>query len=202
MSVGRSRLISRRAVLRGIGTALALPALDAMAADKHRRVGPPIGMAFLYVPNGAHMPDWTPPEAGAGFSMTPILEPLAPFRRDLLVISGLAQDKAHDHGDGPGDHARSLATFLTGVHPRKTDGANIRVGISADQIAAQFIGRDTRLPSLELGCDEWARIGELRLRLQFAYFFQHLLAVRVHADGQGSRSEAGLRPAVLQRRPG
>jgi Protein of unknown function (DUF1552) len=169
MSVGRMRVISRRAVLRGVGTALALPWLEAMAADKRRRGGPPIRMAFLYVPNGAHMPDWTPAEAGPGFSITPILEPLAPFRRDILVLSGLAQDKARDHGDGPGDHARSLATFLTGVHPRKTDGANIRVGISADQLAAQTLGRDTRLPSLELGCDESAQSGNCDSGYSCAY---------------------------------
>jgi hypothetical protein len=169
MSVGRSRRLSRRAVLRGFGTALALPWLEAMAADKRRRGGPPIRLAFLYVPNGAHMADWTPPEVGNGFSITPSLKPLAPFRRELLVVSGLAQDKARDHGDGPGDHARSMATFLTGVHPRKTDGANIRVGISADQVAAQTIGRDSRLPSLELGCDESAQSGNCDSGYSCAY---------------------------------
>ncbi len=156
-------------MLRGVGTALALPWLEAMAADKRRRNGPPVRMAFLYVPNGAHMPDWTPPEVGDRFSITPILEPLRPFGREILVLSGLAQDKARDHGDGPGDHARSMATFLTGAHPRKTDGANIRAGISADQVAAGVIGRDTRLPSLELGCDESAQSGNCDSGYSCAY---------------------------------
>jgi Protein of unknown function (DUF1552) len=169
MSLARSQAIPRRAVLRGIGTALALPWLEAMAADKHRQGKLPIRMAFLYVPNGAHMPDWTPAEAGPGYAIMPLLEPLASFRRDILVISGLAQDKARDHGDGPGDHARSMATFLTGVHPRKTDGASIRVGISADQLAAQTLGRDTRLPSLELGCDESAQSGNCDSGYSCAY---------------------------------
>src|SRR4051794_25799389 len=105
--------ISRRTVLRGLGTAVALPMLDAMApaADLAGAAGkaaaPPKRMAFLYVPNGAHMQAWTPEKEGAGFDLPFILEPLKDFQNDLNVLTGLAQDNAFAHGDGGGDHARS-----------------------------------------------------------------------------------------------
>src|SRR5947209_116478 len=134
-----------------------------MSPASARAAGPgkaaPRRMAFLYVPNGAHMADWTPKNEGGAFELPPILEPLAPFRDDLLVLTGLAQDNAHAKGDGGGDHARSLACFLTGIHPKKTDGANIRVGISVDQVAARTLGAKTRLPSLDLGCDRGRQPG-------------------------------------------
>jgi hypothetical protein len=116
-------------------------------------------MAFLYVPNGVHMPDWTPEGTDRDFELPSILRPLEPFRDDLLVLSGLAQENAYALGDGPGDHARSLACFLTGVHPVKTDGADIRAGVSVDQVCAQRIGRYTRFPSLELGIEEGRQAG-------------------------------------------
>src|SRR5262249_50154132 len=116
-------------------------------------VRPPKRMAFLYVPNGIHMADWTPTSVGADYTLPKTLEPLAPYRDDLLVLTGLTADKARPHGDGPGDHARAMAAFLTGCQPRKTAGANIRVGISVDQLAAQRIGGATRFASLEIGCD-------------------------------------------------
>jgi hypothetical protein len=148
-----------------MGAAIALPWLEAMApmtarADASDRGAPaPRRVAFLYVPNGVHMPDWTPTQTGTGFTFTPILRALEPFRDDLLVLSGLSQNKASPLGDGGGDHARSLACFLTGAHPLKTEGANIRAGVSIDQVAAGQIGRFTRLPSLELGIDPSAQAG-------------------------------------------
>ena len=164
--------ISRRTALRGLGTAVALPWLEAMApaADLAKgAVAPgPRRMAFLYVPNGAHMAAWTPEKVGEGFDLPPILKPLAPFKDDLLVLSGLAQDGAHAHGDGGGDHARSLACFLTGVHPLKTD-TNIRAGVSVDQVAAEKVGRRTRFPSLELGCDRGAQSGACDTGYSCAY---------------------------------
>jgi hypothetical protein len=117
-------------------------------------------MAFLYVPNGMHMPDWTPQETGASFALPPILEPLTTVKDDLLVLSGLALDPARAHGDGGGDHARAMAGFLTGRHPRKTNGADLRAGISVDQIAAREVGRSTRFPSLEIGCEGGKNAGE------------------------------------------
>ncbi|MGD9720932.1 MAG: DUF1552 domain-containing protein [Pirellulales bacterium] len=159
----KSWQISRRTVLRGIGTAVALPLLDAMApalalaGDEQKRA--PKRMAFIYVPNGKHMPDWTPQAEGEAFELPYILEPLAKVKDQLLVLSGLAQDHGRPHGDGAGDHARALASFLTGAQARKTHGADIKVGVSVDQVAAGKIGHLTKFSSLELGCDRGAQAG-------------------------------------------
>lgn len=153
--MGRLQPLSRRTFLRGLGTAVALPWLEAMApslvlASPPR---PPRRVAFIYVPNGMHMPAFTPQQVGSDFVLPELLEPLAPWRDKLLVLSGLACDKARANGDGPGDHARAMAAFLTCCQPRKTNGADIRVGTSVDQIIAQHLGRETRLASLEIGCE-------------------------------------------------
>jgi Protein of unknown function (DUF1552) len=132
--------------------ALASGVLDEKKAAPRR-------MAFVYVPNGVNMHQWQPTATGSNFELPYTLEPLKPFQSDLLVLSGLAQDQARGHGDGPGDHARASATFLTGCHPRKTPGADIRAGVSVDQIAAGKIGRQTRLTSLELGLDRGQQAG-------------------------------------------
>jgi hypothetical protein len=165
--------ISRRTVLRGLGTAIALPWLEAMAPAAELASGSksaaPKRMAFLYVPNGAHMQAWTPATEGSDFELPFILEPLKAFKDDLLVLTGLAQDNAAAHGDGGGDHARSLACFLTGTHPVKTDGANIKAGVSVDQVAAQNVGKATRFPSLELGCDRGAQSGNCDSGYSCAY---------------------------------
>ena len=135
--------ISRRTVLRGLGTAVALPLLDAMLPGIARattgRAGatpPPRRMAFLYVPNGAYMPYWMPTTEGADYELTPCLTPMAEHRKDMLVFGGLTCDKARANGDGGGDHARSGGAFLTGAQPKKTAGANFQAGPSADQLAA------------------------------------------------------------------
>ncbi len=94
-------------------------------------------MAFVYVPNGVHMPDWTPRSLGAGFELRAILEPLRAVKDEVLVLSGLTLNPARALGDGGGDHARAMASFLTGRHPRKTDGADLRAGVSVDQLAAR-----------------------------------------------------------------
>jgi hypothetical protein len=130
---------------------------------------PPKRMAFLYVPNGVQMADWTPRETGRQFQLPRTLEPLSPYRDSVLVLTGLAQRNAAPMGDEGGDHARSLACFLTGVHPLKTEGANIRAGVSIDQIAAERIGRLTRLPSLELGIDPSAQAGSCDSGYSCAY---------------------------------
>ena len=157
--VGR---ISRRTVLRGVGTAVALPFLDAMMPRALAASGAtrsPRRMAFLYVPNGAIMTDWTPASEGAGFDLPAILQPMAPFQKDLLVLSGLTCDKGRPNGDGGGDHARASSAFLTGCQARKTAGANFQSGISADQVAASRLGDRTRLPSLELGIERYRGTG-------------------------------------------
>ncbi len=154
--------VSRRTMLRGVGTVVALPFLDAMmpgALTAPAASRPPRRMAVLYVPNGAHMPDWTPKTEGAGFDLPAILQPLAPFRDDLLILSELTCDKGRPHGDGGGDHARASSAFLTGCQARKTAGANFRSGVSADQVAASRLGERTRLPSLELGIERYRGTG-------------------------------------------
>ena len=151
------KALSRRTILRGAGVAIALPLLEAMKAGPLRAAGRsphhPTRMAFVYVPNGVHMPNWTPTTTGPAFDLPSTLEPLRAVRDDLLVLSGLALDRARSHGDGGGDHARAMAAFLTGAHPRKTGGADLRAGISVDQLAAREVGQATRFASLEIGCE-------------------------------------------------
>src|SRR6187549_4158970 len=146
--------LSRRSLLRGAGVAIALPALDAMLpAMPARTAEAPLRMAFVYVPNGIIMEQWTPATTGAAFELTRVLQPIAAHRSRMLVLSGLAHNNGRALGDGAGDHARASASFLTGVHPRKTAGADIKNGISVDQVAAHFLGDRTRFASLELGLE-------------------------------------------------
>ncbi len=133
--------------------------LNAWAAGAPTKKTAPTRMAFVYVPNGKDMASWTPKTEGEGFAMPEILQPLAPFQRDLNVLTGLAADKARANGDGAGDHARAMAAFLTGSQPRKTDGSDIRAGTSVDQLAAAKVGALTHLPSLEIGCEAGAMAG-------------------------------------------
>lgn len=153
--------LSRRAVLRGLGATLSLPLFDAMvpafaspAVQKALAVN---RMAFLYVPNGIVMEAWTP---AGGVGSTPLGElprittALTPYRNDILMLSGLTSDGGRAHGDGPGDHGRAGAAYLTGVHPKKTYGKDLKTGISMDQIAARQLENKTRFGSLELGCEE------------------------------------------------
>ncbi len=159
------RGLSRRTLLRGIGVSVALPLLEAMRARPllgapRDQKSAPVRVAFLYVPNGVHMPSWTPRSLGSAFDLPAILEPLHAVKDDLLVLSGLTLNPARALGDGGGDHARAMASFLTGQHPRKTDGADLRAGVSIDQAAAQRIGHATRFPSLEIGCEGGKTGGE------------------------------------------
>lgn len=166
-------LISRRTALRGLGVSVALPWLECMVPDRAAAPAPagksPLRMAFIYVPNGKDMANWTPKQLGSNFELSPILQPLAPFKQDLLVLSGLTLDKARANGDGPGDHARAMSAFLTGRQPRKTHGADIRAGVSADQLAAQKIGHLTRFPSLELGIEKGLNAGNCDSGYSCAY---------------------------------
>ena len=124
------RTLPRRTLLRGVGVSLALPWLEAMGGMKSWGDETPKGqtapnrMAFLYVPNGKNMADWTPKTEGEGFELPPILEPLSGVKEKLLVLSGLTADGARAYADGGGDHARALSAFLTGARPLKTDGVN------------------------------------------------------------------------------
>lgn len=164
--------LSRRTFLRGVGAAIALPMLDAMTpafASARRASKAPVRLIFTYVPNGIIMKDWTPQGTGRDFEITRILKPLAAYRQDLLVLSGLADHNGNELGDGPGDHARAGASFLTGVHCKKTSGADIRNGVSADQIAARSLGAETQLASLELSCEDSRTSGECDSGYSCAY---------------------------------
>lgn len=129
----------------------------------------PLRMAFFYVPNGMHMPDWTPSREGRNFDLPPTLAKLAEHQKSLNVLSGLTLDGARAHGDGGGDHARSVAAFLTGAHPRKTNGADIQNGISVDQATAQYVGDETPFGSLELGLEASAQAGNCDSGYSCAY---------------------------------
>ena len=158
-----NRTLPRRTFLRGLGTTLALPLLDAMVpalrgtafaqATVARRLG------FIYMPNGvaknsSGIDYWTPTGTGRSFELSQILSPLAPFKDKMVVIGGLDHKQAEAGNDGAsGDHTRGTSSWLTGVYPKRTEGADVRNGISADQIAASAIGTQTPLPSLELAID-------------------------------------------------
>jgi Protein of unknown function (DUF1552) len=167
-----SRNIDRRTLLRGAGVTIALPWMEAMmprvglgAAPKN----PPMRLAFLYVPNGMHMPNWTPSKEGTGYDIKPTLEPVAKHQSKLNILTGLTLDGARAHNDGGGDHARSAAAFLTGAHPKKTNGADIQNGISIDQAIAQAVGDQTRFASLELGLEGSSQAGDCDSGYSCAY---------------------------------
>jgi hypothetical protein len=160
-------MISRRAFLRGAGTLVALPALDSLRA--FAQDASPLRMAFLFVDNGVVVPKWRLEGDGPLGALSPTLQPLEPVKKHVLVLSGLAHRNGEALGDGPGDHARAAAVYLTGAHPRKTDGKDIRAGVSVDQFAAQRIGDRTRLPSLELGCERGAQAGNCDSGYSCAY---------------------------------
>jgi len=156
--------LPRRTFLRGLGVSLALPLLDSMvpaftalsasAARPIKRLG------IVYVPNGVFMSSWTPEGDGALLTLTSTLQPLAAFRERMLLMSGLANTQGDPlPGEGAGDHARAAGAYLTGVHPKKTEGADIHAGVSMDQIAAQTLGQETQLASLELCLESEDRAG-------------------------------------------
>src|SRR5258706_7393619 len=164
--------ISRRAILRGLGTAIALPALEAMTplrafAGEDQKT--PLRMAFLSIPNGVNNTHWFPKDTGTAFVFPKTLASLEAVRSDVLVLSGLGHDKARANGDGPGHHARSNATLLTGCQARKTDGKDIRAGMSVDQLAAEKSGGRTKLASIELGCEKGAMAGNCDSGYSCAY---------------------------------
>lgn len=163
-TMSSSYQLDRRSLLRGAGVALALPLLDSMkpiqrAIASPGTVTPPVRLAWVFFPNGTHSDRWLTKADGKTWEITPSLEPLADLRSDITVLRGLSQVNARALGDGPGDHARSAATFLTGAHPFKTAGSRIRVGKSIDQIVADSYGASTRLPSIELGTEQGRSAG-------------------------------------------
>ena len=168
------KALPRRTFLRGVGATLALPLLDGMVpalSAMQKTAAQPVARLFIgYVPNGIIMDRWTPVAEGAGFELPPTLAPLAPFRDQFSVISGLASAPMFPlPGEGTGDHVRAASAFLTGVHPKKTEGPDIRGGTSIDQIAARRIGQDTQLTSLELALDPNELIGACEAGWSCAY---------------------------------
>ncbi len=170
--------IPRRTFLRGLGALVAVPALESLSTVRAVAsvAGPggvtsahPTRLAFIYVPNGVHMPHWTPAYEGALTELPPILEPLAAFKRDMLVLTGLTHDKGRANGDGPGDHARAAASWLTGSQALKSEGSQIRAGVSVDQVAAAAMGSATRLPSLEIGAEPGRQAGKCDSGYSCAY---------------------------------
>ncbi len=155
------KALPRRTFLRGIGATMALPLLDAMvpaaSALAQTAAGPARRLGFVYIPNGVIQDQWVPAATGPGFDFSPILSPLAPFRDQTLVLSGLAHRQADSFGDGNGDHPRATAVWLSGVHAWERRGrqgpTDIKLGVTADQIAAREFGKQTPLPSLELALE-------------------------------------------------
>ena len=146
-----------------MGIGLGLPLLDAMvpaaSALAKTAAAPVRRLGFVYIPNGAVMSHWQPDGEGALTELSPTLSPLAPFQDQVVVPIGLSQKQAEALGDGNGEHSRAGTVWLSGVHPKETEGADVRNGITADQIAAQHIGGDTPLTSLELAMEQTYLIG-------------------------------------------
>jgi hypothetical protein len=156
--------LPRRTFLRGVGATLALPLLDAMvpamSALSQTAAAPVRRLGFVYIPNGAIMDQWTPAAEGKGFELSPIMKSLEPHRDRLTVVSNLASRPAEAaEGEGSGDHARASAVWLTGIHPKRTEGADVRGGKTIDQIAADELGRDTQLRSLEIAAEDFTAVG-------------------------------------------
>lgn len=145
--------LPRRTFLRGMGATLALPMLDAMMpALRAGTVKPTPRLGFVYTPNGFIQNQWIPKTTGANYALTPSLAALEPLRDNLLIVSNLAHLQANTFGDGVGDHPRASAVWLSGVHAwdRTRPGMEVRLGTTADQLAARVIGKDSQVPSMEL----------------------------------------------------
>src|SRR4029077_6470929 len=164
------KTLSRRTLLRGMGTAIALPLLDAMvpAFAKPAATAPVKRFGVVYHPNGVIYDKWLPTGTGANFEFSPTLAGLKPFRDQLIVVTGLFSDQAEANGDGGGDHSRASGNYLTGVHIRKSD-SQLENGISMDQIAARTFARDTQLSSLQMIADDISMVGDCDLGYSCAY---------------------------------
>jgi hypothetical protein len=164
------KALARRTFLRGMGTAVALPFLDAMTPAFAAKTASkaPIRMAFVYVPNGMDMKSWTPDYEGKLTDLPRTLKPLEPFKRDITVLGNLTHNNGRALLDGAGDHGRCCGSYLTGVQPRKS-AVDIKCGVSCDQIVANKIGKDTRFPSLEVGLEDARQAGDCDSGYSCAY---------------------------------
>ena len=161
MSAIFKKHLSRRTFLRGVGVTMSLPLLDSMVpagtALAQTAAKPQVKLGLCFIPHGAVMNQWTPATTGS-LELSPILSPLAAHKNQVVVLSNLAHAMAGPQGagDNGGDHTRCPAVFLNGVHPKRTDGADIQAGVTIDQMAAQKIGQETLLPSLELAVEDYS----------------------------------------------
>lgn len=164
------KALSRRTILRGIGTAMALPLLDAMipAFAPAATTAPVRRFGVVYHPNGVIYDKWLPTGSGASYELSPTLKALEPFKKDVLVITGLASDQAEALGDGGGDHSRACGSFLTGVHVKKSDSI-VENAVSMDQIVAKAFENETQLSSLQMTADENSLLGSCDLGYSCAY---------------------------------
>ncbi|HTR37524.1 MAG TPA: DUF1552 domain-containing protein [Bryobacteraceae bacterium] len=164
------KAISRRTVLRGVGTAIALPLLDAMvpAFAPAATTKPVRRFGVFYHPNGVIYEEWLPKGSGANFELSPTLKGLEPFKDKTIVITGLFSDQAEALGDGGGDHSRACGSYLTGVHVKKSD-TELYNAVSMDQIVAKMYERDTQLSSLQMTADENSLLGSCDLGYSCAY---------------------------------
>lgn len=172
----------RRKFLRGVGACLALPALESFAPAAQAAAaeqgtlattatGMPLRAAFITVPDGVNVKQWRPQGVGSDYQLGSTFSPLKDLKDKFQVFTGFEHVNANGLGDGPGDHARANAAFLTGAHPLKTSGANFRNGVSVDQIAAQEIGNLTRISSLQLSCEKARQTGNCDSGYSCAYQF-------------------------------
>ena len=164
------KAISRRTILRGAGTAVALPLLDAMipAFAPAATTTPVRRLGVVYHPNGVIYDKWLPTGVGSQFELSPTLKGLEPFKDKLIVVTGLFSDQAEPIGDGGGDHSRACGSYLTGVHIKKSDSI-LENAVSMDQIAAKAFERDTQLSSLQMTADENSLLGSCDLGYSCAY---------------------------------
>lgn len=170
MIVTRKKL-SRRTVLRGLGATISLPFLDAMTPAFAGTVPGPVRAAWFYVPNGIDMRNWTPGEEGPLTELPSILAPLEPMKQDVLVLSNLTANWGRPLLVGAGDHGRACAAYMTGMEVHHTAGADLKLGISADQLIATAIGNRTKLPSLEIGLEETRQAGNCDNGYSCAYCY-------------------------------
>jgi hypothetical protein len=211
----------RTTVLRGLGTAVAVPMLESLlpagrAAAAASAAADAVRMAFVYVPNGVNVKRWKPSGTGADYTLGESLASLADVRSEFQIVSGLAHRNGTAGPDGAGDHARAMSTILTGARPRKTAGSDIHVGISVDQLAARKIGQRTRFSSLELSCESSRQSGSCDSGYACAYSFNmswrsetqpatpeanpRLVFERLFGAGKGAERRASLEGRLAERR--
>ena len=170
--IAMKKALSRRTVLRGMGTAVALPLLDAMVPALTAQVKTPARavrrLGVVYHPNGVIYDNWLPKGVGRDFTLSRTLAPLAPFRDQLIVVTGLSSHQAEALGDGGGDHSRASGSYLTGVHVKKSDSI-VENGVSMDQIAARTFEKETQLSSLQLTADDNSLVGSCDVGYSCAY---------------------------------